>query len=50
MASHVEGLPLKQRLGLDASLQGGVGRQDRRVDFPPVQQQVQECALGVGER
>ena len=41
-APYVEGLPLEQRLGLDALLQSFVRRQDRRVDLPVVQQQIQK--------
>ena len=50
VTAYVEGLPFEKRLGLDPLLQRGVGGQERPVDFPSVQQQVQKCALGIGER
>ena len=50
MATHVEGLPFEKRLGLDALLKGCIGGQDRRVDFTFVQQEVEECLLGIGKR
>lgn len=40
VAAYVEGLPFEKRLGLDPLLKGGVGGQERPVDFPSVQQQI----------
>lgn len=42
VTAYVEGLPFEKRLGLDPLLQGGVGGQERRVDFSSLQQQVQK--------
>ena len=38
---YIESLPFENRLALDAFLQGCIGGQNRRVDFPFFEQQVQ---------
>jgi hypothetical protein len=47
--SHIESLPLKKRLALDAFPQDRIASQERWVDFPFVEKQVQELALGIRE-
>jgi hypothetical protein len=47
---HIDYLPFKERLGLNATLKRFVGGQKRGVDHPSVQQQIQERPLGIRER
>ena len=46
---HIERLPFKKGLALNALLEGCIGGQDPRVDFPFVEQQVQEFPFGIRE-
>jgi hypothetical protein len=43
---NIEGLPFEKRLALDTFLQDCIGGQNRRVDFPFVEQQVQKFPFG----
>ena len=49
MTPHIESLPFQKRLALYTPLKGCVGGQNRRVDHPSVQQQIQERPLGIRE-
>jgi len=49
MLTDIESLPFEKRLSLDTFLEGCISGQNRRVDFPFVEQQVQEFPLGIIE-
>ena len=42
VAFYIKGLPLQKRLPLNTFLQGCIRSQNRSIDFPSVEQQVQE--------
>ena len=49
MPPHIKGFPFEKRLSLNTFLEGCIGGQNRRVDFPFVEQQVQEFQFGIIE-
>ena len=47
MPPDIEGFPFEKRLSLDTFLEACIGGQNGRVDFPFVEQQVQEFPFGI---
>jgi len=50
MLSHIDCLPFKKRLPLNAPLQGRVCSQDFRINLSPIKQQVKKCSFSFRER